>query len=115
MKRILCSVAAMAGVLYVGAAQAAGSCEKNLTEVNAAWQKHLEMAEHGNQNQSPTKATIESVIKHGEADCLAGKNDEANENLALARRHMRIKEFKSGHDAGQSGGMMGEQSNGKGH
>lgn len=99
MKRILYSVAAIAvvmGTMYAGAASAAGTCEDNLKEVKAAWETHLKTASHPGQNESPTKETIKNVIGHGEKDCLAGKNDEANENLALARRHMGIKEFRSG-------------------
>ncbi|MEO5373363.1 MAG: hypothetical protein H7840_03675 [Alphaproteobacteria bacterium] len=99
MKSILHSVAAIAlvaGTMYAGTAQAAGSCERNLKEVKAAWQNHKDRGSHPGQNESPTKETIQSVIDHAEKDCVAGKNEEANENINLARRHMGLPEVKTG-------------------
>lgn len=103
MKRILYSVAAIAvamGTMYAGTAQAAGSCEQNLKEVKTAWKAHLDGAAMPPQASTGEggvdRTTIQSVINHGEKDCLAGRDNEANENLALARRHMGIKEFRSG-------------------
>lgn len=97
MKRVFYTIGTMAvvmGVMSAGTAQA-GSCQDDLKEVMAAWQKHLDTASHpGGPNESPTKETIKGVIEHGEKDCLAGKNNEAHENFGLARRHLGIKEFK---------------------